>query len=127
MRKHQEKIKKKNGRPPKTINYRALQGLCEIQATGEECAAILDISYNNLNIKLKKEGHGGFEDYYKKHSATGRASLRRKQMKVALSGNKTLLIWLGKQYLGQSDKNELSGPGGGPIVVVGSGYPENTR
>jgi len=26
-----------------------------------------------------------------------------------------MLIWLGKQYLGQSEKHELSGPAGGPI------------
>ena len=30
-------------------------------------------------------------------------SLRRAQINTALSGNPTLLIWLGKQYLGQSD------------------------
>lgn len=30
-------------------------------------------------------------------------SLRRAQLSVALNGNPTMLIWLGKQYLGQSD------------------------
>ncbi len=30
-------------------------------------------------------------------------SLRRAQINTALSGNPTLLIWLGKQYLSQSD------------------------
>lgn len=30
-------------------------------------------------------------------------SLRRAQIRTALEGNATLLIWLGKQYLGQSD------------------------
>lgn len=30
-------------------------------------------------------------------------SLRRAQIQTALSGNPTMLIWLGKQYLGQSD------------------------
>ena len=28
-----------------------------------------------------------------------------------------MLIWLGKQYLGQKDKNELGGPDGAPIPV----------
>jgi hypothetical protein len=42
------------------------------------------------------------------------------QFKAAEGGNATMLIWLGKQYLGQSDKtqHELSGPGGGPIEWV---------
>jgi hypothetical protein len=30
-------------------------------------------------------------------------SLRRAQIRTALEGNATLLIWLGKQYLGQTD------------------------
>lgn len=30
-------------------------------------------------------------------------SLRRAQINTALSGNPTMLVWLGKQYLGQSD------------------------
>ena len=30
-------------------------------------------------------------------------SLRRAQLQVALNGNAVMLIWLGKQYLGQSD------------------------
>lgn len=34
-------------------------------------------------------------------------SLRRAQMKLAESGNATMLIWCGKQYLGQTDKVEI--------------------
>ena len=111
------KEKKKVGRPQKQIDYVALEGLCKIQATGEECAAILDISYINLNKKLKEDGHDGFVGYYKKYSAGGRASLRRKQMQVALSGDNTLLIWLGKQYLEQKDKLEHGGDQDKPIKV----------
>ena len=34
-------------------------------------------------------------------------SLREKQYDVAMSGNVSMLIWLGKQVLGQSDKQEV--------------------
>lgn len=34
-------------------------------------------------------------------------SLRRKQYEMAAGGNPTMLIWLGKQYLNQTDKNEI--------------------
>jgi hypothetical protein len=34
---------------------------------------------------------------------------------MANNNNVPMLIWLGKQYLGQSEKHELSGPAGGPI------------
>jgi hypothetical protein len=34
------------------------------------------------------------------------------QFKAAEAGNPTMLIWLGKQYLGQSDKQDLNHEGG---------------
>lgn len=34
-------------------------------------------------------------------------SLKRKQYDVAMDGSVPLLIWLGKQYLGQKDNHEL--------------------
>jgi hypothetical protein len=34
------------------------------------------------------------------------SSLRRKQIQVAMSGNVTMLIWLGKQHLSQTDRQE---------------------
>lgn len=43
--------------------------------------------------------------------------LRAAQYKAAMEGNTTMLIWLGKQRLGQSDKNELTGKDGERIVI----------
>jgi hypothetical protein len=34
-------------------------------------------------------------------------SLRRKQLEVALGGNIVMLIWLGKQMLGQIEKTQI--------------------
>ena len=47
-------------------------------------------------------------------------SIRRKQAEVAMAGNVTMLIWLGKQRLGQRDRfdTEHSGPEGKPIPVI---------
>ena len=38
-----------------------------------------------------------------------RGSLRAKQFELAMRGNPTMLVWLGKQELGQSDRQQLSG------------------
>jgi len=43
------------------------------------------------------------------------ASLRKKQFDLAMNGNATMLVWLGKNLLGQTDRQELTGAGGGPI------------
>lgn len=102
--------KNKGGAPKKPIDYSSLDKLCAIHCTGEECAAILGCSYEHLNNTLKKDGHGGFLDYFKQKSAAGKMSLRRKQYTKAVDeGNPTMLIWLGKQWLGQSDSNDSDG------------------
>ena len=44
----------------------------------------------------------------KRGRARLRKSLRRAQIRSALSGNSTMLVWLGKQYLGQSDRPDHS-------------------
>lgn len=96
------------GGPPKTIiDYETLDDLCNIHCTGEECAAILGMDYDTLNVRLKEDGNGGFSDYFKIKSAGGKMSLRRRQIGLALEGNPTMLIWMGKQQLGQTDKREV--------------------
>ena len=107
MTKAKKKIINKGGRPTKPIDYQKLDAMCAIQCTGEECAAILDMSYEHLNNQLKKDGNGGFLDYFKQKGASGKMSLRRKQYDLASSGNATMLIWLGKQWLSQADKQEI--------------------
>ena len=105
------------GRPRKPIDYKTLDGLCEIQCTEEECAAVLDMSIDALNDTLKEDGNGGFSEYFRIKSSNGKASLRRKQWMMA-DGNPTMAIWLGKQYLMQADKREYTGKDGAPIQVA---------
>ena len=40
----------KGGRPKIAIDYQKLDAMCAIQCTGEECAAILDISLSLIHI-----------------------------------------------------------------------------
>ena len=93
---------------PKEIDYKTLDGLCKLQCTGEECASVLEIDYDTLNAALKRDGHVGFSEYFKKMGSGGKASLRRMQWKAAEGGNATMQIWLGKQYLAQTDKTDLN-------------------
>ena len=99
-----ERGKNKGGRPKKDIDYTKLDAMCAIHCTGEECAAVLGMDYDTLNAALKRDGNKGFSDYFKIKGANGKMSLRRKQYDQAMSGNATMLIWLGKQWLGQAEK-----------------------
>lgn len=90
----------------KNIDINVLSELCKIQCTAEECAAVMGMSADTLNARLKELGFKGFRDYMAVHGAEGKASLRRQQWALAHEGNPTMLIWLGKNVLGQTDKVE---------------------
>ena len=106
-----EKVKKKMGRPKKIINKKTFEGLCSIQCTYLEICDILEVSDKTLNNWCRETYKQTFSEVFKKKSATGKASLRRMQYKNAENGNATMQIWLGKQYLGQKDKQELEHSG----------------
>ena len=50
-----------------------------------------------------------FAEAVKRGKSLMRGSLRAKQFELAMRGNPTMLAWLGKQELGQTDKQQLSG------------------
>jgi len=81
-------------------------------------AAVLGVSVDT--IQRRKRSSEEFCGAIKKGQATTRNSLRRLQLKKALEGNVTMLIWLGKQLLGQSDSQMLrhAGPEGGPVQYI---------
>lgn len=83
-------------------NRRALENLMKIQCTQEEIAGVFEVSVSTLKRWIQKEYDMNFEQLYKIYGASGRASLRRYQMKQA-EKNPIMSIWLGKQYLGQKD------------------------
>jgi hypothetical protein len=102
--------KRKAGRPPalepdeKTVT--TVKGLGRIQATTKECAAVLGVTEKTF-IEFRKR-HPEIQSAYEEGVGAGRASLRRRQFKAAEAGNATMLVWLGKQYLGQTDKQDIN-------------------
>ena len=99
---------KKMGRPKLKIDQDMFESLCEIQCTQSEISAVLKVSEDTI-LRWCKETYGEtFAVSFKKHSEGGKSSLRKAQWKAALNGNSTMLIWMGKQVLGQVDKNEVT-------------------
>ena len=86
------------------IDWPKVDGMCAIQCTGEEIAGVLGIGYDTLQRACKRENDMVFEDYIGQKKSGGRMSLRRKQYSTAMEGNPTMLVWLGKNWLGQTDK-----------------------
>jgi hypothetical protein len=74
--------------------------LSAIGCTDREIARWFDMDENTLRYNFSDILEKGREDL--KHS------LRRAQIKLALGGNAVMLIWLGKNILGQTDTPENS-------------------
>lgn len=88
-------IKKKGGRPRKEIDTELLYKLAQIHCTMKEMVDILGVSEDTLKRR--------FSGIIDKGKAEGKMRLRRKQIEVAMQGNAVMLIWLGKQMLGQAE------------------------
>lgn len=91
----------------KDINPEQVNKLAAIGCTNKEIADIVGCSHDTLTRRFSEDLEAG--------RSQGKASLRRKQYELAMSGNAAMLIWLGKQVLGQSEKQEITQTG--PIVL----------
>lgn len=78
-----------------------IQKLASCGLTNKEIAEALGYDDNTLKRN--------FEIFLIKGRGNLKERLKRKQISVAMQGNVTMLIWLGKQYLGQAEKIEESG------------------
>lgn len=107
----EELQKRPVGRPKTEMTDKDFDRVCklaEIQCTEEEIAHVMDMDEETLVARLIERGYKNFSDFYKKHRSNGRASVRRMQWKSAEEGNVAMQIWLGKQILGQADKQVIT-------------------
>ena len=79
--------------------------LCSILCTEEEIANFFGCSHDTVDRWCMKTYKMHFQDIWKIKSTDGKCSLRRFQFKQAET-NPAMAIWLGKQVLGQTDKQE---------------------
>jgi len=84
------------GQPKLDLDMDLMCNLAKIQCTLEEIAEIMGCDRQTIR------NHMG--DLYERSKQEGRSSLRRKQYMVAMEGNPTMLVWLGKNWLGQTDQ-----------------------
>jgi hypothetical protein len=105
-----------NGRPKAHIDIAVVEGAASIGCTTGEIATVLGIARQTLFDRLKTDPE--LQEAMQRGCEQGRTTLRRLQWKQAHAGNTTMLIWLGKQLLGQRDKLEAQGAINSDIRVV---------
>lgn len=100
--------KNKGGRPKKAFDWDKLDAILQYGAWCVDCADILDVSKDTVERRIKEKHGLTFDEYRHMKMSRTRMRLAQKQIEAALAGNVTMLIWLGKQYLGQQDKHEVA-------------------
>ncbi len=113
------------GRPRIEFDLQELERLCGLQCTQADLAGWFNVTQRTIEFRIAEEtvyDHDGaqltFKQIMERGYSKGRVSLRRRQMAAADAGNATMLVWLGKNVLGQRDNIEVTGDNRGPIETI---------
>lgn len=88
----------------KDIDLDSVEAMAKLMMSQTEMGSVLGIGTSGVNKFL--DTWPEFAEAVDRGYADTRKALRRTQLDLALSGHASMLMWLGKQYLGQADKHE---------------------
>jgi len=109
--------KKTRGRPKLDIDSDKVEMLASFGCSTVEIAKLHNCDEHTIRKRFRSELERGRESM--------KIKLRQLQWKQAENGNTSLLIFLGKQYLGQSDRNELELVGNLEGILKECGYEDS--
>ena len=95
--------KDKAGRNTITVDWDEVDRYLVGGSNGVQIAAMLGICNDTLFRRCEEDHKMTFSDYAAKKRAKGDSYLHNAQFKAAMKGNTSMLIWLGKQRLGQKE------------------------
>lgn len=94
------------GRNKANIDWNKVDRYLQAQCDATGIAGLMGICRDTLYNRCKEDNNIDFSTYSQQKKSEGRELLRGKQFETAMKGDKTMLVWLGKQYLGQKDRHE---------------------
>jgi hypothetical protein len=92
-----------------SVTLNLVMNLSHRGCTQAEIAALLGVAEKTFTNFLNANPEA--REAYDRGGAILDGSLRAKQVELALDGDVTMLIWLGKQRLGQRDQRQVSATG----------------
>lgn len=113
-------------RPQKQIDKDNFEKLCGLQCTKTEICGFFDITDKTLDGWCKRTYKAGFSEVYAQKRGTGKIALRRIQFRLA-EKSASMAIWLGKQYLGQTDEPEPEDRNDDPLLWLIGDLDEQSR
>lgn len=116
-------MENKIGRPKKEIDSKQFEKLCALQCTLSEIASYFDCCEDTVENWCKATYGESFSDIFSKKREIGKISLRRAQFRLA-EKNASMAIFLGKNYLKQSDFLN-GGEGKAGVIIIDNIYNES--
>lgn len=100
-------------RPQIPIDWNMVDKYLEADCNGVEISGVIGCSPDTLYDRCHQEKGVSFTAYSAQKRSKGDALLRAKQFTEAMKGDRGMLVWLGKNRLGQKDepnkKEEFNG------------------
>ena len=95
----------------KIIDWNYVDKLLMEHCKGTEIASAIGVCPETLYNRCEDEKGLAFSVYSQQKREHGKTILRSKQWETAMTGDKTMLIWLGKQYMEQRETHDITTAG----------------
>ena len=105
-----------NGTKQIVIDWEKFESLCKMQCTLREIADSFNCCEDTIESRVKEHYNVGFSDIFKRKRQGGLISLRQNMFKMAAK-HPNMAIFLAKNWLGMTDKTEVTGADGTPLAV----------
>jgi len=99
---------KKRGRKKLPIDWESVGKMIMAGSNGAQVAASINVDYSTLTRRCEEDLNTNFTDFFNQKREAGNNLLFNKQFELAIKGDRSMLIWLGKNRLGQTDKRETT-------------------
>ena len=105
-----------NGTKQIVIDWEKFESLCRMQCTLREIADAFNCSEATIERRVTEKYGCRFVDIFKRKRQGGLISLRQNMFKMAAK-HPNMAIFLAKNWLGMTEKTEVTGAGGTPLAV----------
>lgn len=107
------------GRPKAFIDWNKVEQMIIAGCDGVQCAAYFGVDPETFYLRCQKDNNVGFSNFLRQKRAKGEAMILAAQFESALvDKNTTMLVWLGKQRLGQRDKHDNDITSAGKSIFI---------
>lgn len=112
------------GRPRLEFNLKHVEYFGKLGLSFQDMAALLECDIHTVSDYMNDQD-SKFSKSYKRGAARTSEKIRARQIQLALDGHPTMLIWVGKNWLGQVDTPSTTVQFNQANLLLDAASPEN--